>query len=76
MSKITLLAISQKQVNQIKKKNVFQVTHFYTSLQIFGSKFKIPITTEIWELFQHLGNRHLMAHQIAQQLYVQKSKIS
>ena len=29
---------------------------FYIFLQNFGSKFKIPIVTEIQELFQHLGN--------------------
>ena len=33
------------------KKMVFQVTYFYTSLQIFGSKFKIPIATERGQFF-------------------------
>ena len=60
MSKITQSAISQKPVNQKKKKKrCIQVTYFYTFLQIFDSKFKIPIATEISELFWHLGNRHL-----------------
>ena len=34
------------QPNQ-KKKNIFRVSYFYTSLQIFDSKFKIPIATEV-----------------------------
>ena len=52
------------QPNQ-KKKKVFRVTYFYTSLQIFGSKFIIPIATEREQLFRHLGNQHLTAHQTA-----------
>ena len=50
MSKITQSAISQKLLNQIKERFI-RVTYFYTFLQIFDSKFKIPITTEMGELF-------------------------
>ena len=66
MSKITRSAISRKLVNQKKKKKVGRENiflHLYTG---FGSKFKIPIATEIQQLFRHLTNRHLMAHQTAQ----------
>ena len=76
MSKITWSAISQKLLNQKKKEKKFiRVTYFYTFLQIFGSKFKIPIATEMEELFWHLGNRHLTAQQRAQKWHTQKSKI-
>ena len=76
MLKITRTAISRKWVNQIKKIYILiRVTYFYTSLQIFDSKFKIAIATEVRQLFQHLGNRHLTAHQTAQNQYGQKSKI-
>ena len=75
MSKITRMAISRKPVNQKKKKKVVQHYIFYTSLPIFDSKFKIPIATKDSEFFQHLDNRHLMAHQMAQWCYGQKSKI-
>ena len=34
-----------------KKKRFIRVTYFYTFLQIFGSTFKIPIATEIQQLF-------------------------
>ena len=76
MSKITQLAISPKPLNQKENKKKFiRVTYFYTFLQIFGSKFKIPITTETGELFQHLTNWHLTAQQTAQMWHTQKSKI-
>ena len=65
MSKISRLAISRKPLNQ-KKKNFIQVTYFYTFLQIFDSKFKIPIAIETGELFRHLGNQYLTAQQMAQ----------
>ena len=65
MSKITRLAISQKPVNQ-KKKKVGWENIFYTFILVLGSKFKKPIATEIQQLFRHLGNRHLMAQQTAQ----------
>ena len=65
MSKITRLAISQKPVNQKKKSRSGQ--YIFTPLYWFlGSKLKIPITTEIRQLFGHLGNQHLTAHQTAQ----------
>ena len=64
MSKIIRSAISRKPVNQ-KKKKFIRVTYFYTFLPILGSKFKIPIATEVQEIFRHLTNRHLMAHQMA-----------
>ena len=73
MSKITWSAISQKPVNP--QKNFIWVTYFYTFLQIFDSKFKIPIATEIGQLFWHLSNQHLMAQQTAQKWDTQKSKI-
>ena len=41
----------KSETSQPKKKKFIQVTYFYTFLQIFGSKFKIPITTETGELF-------------------------
>ena len=46
-----------------------RVTYFYTFVQLFGSKFKIPIATENEQLFYflHLKNRHLMAQQMAKQ---------
>ena len=55
MSKITPLAISQKPLNPPKKDS--------SLLFIFRPfcKFKIPITTEIRQIFQYLGNQHLMA---------------
>ena len=46
MLKITRMAISQKWLHQ-KKKGTSELHIFYTSLQIFDSKFKIPIATEI-----------------------------
>ena len=49
-----------------KKKRFIRVTYLYTFLQIFGSKYKTPIATEIGELFRHLDNWHLAAHQMAQ----------
>ena len=53
-------------MGQPQKKMFIRVTYFYTFLQIFGSKYQIPIATEIGELFRHLGNRHLTARQMAQ----------
>ena len=49
---------------QPKKKKGASNLHIF--LQILGSKFKIPITTEIVSTCQHLFNRHLMAQQMAQ----------
>ena len=68
MLKITQSAISRKLVNQKKKKKkkCIKFTYLYTFLHILSSKFKIPIATEISEFFRHLGNRHLMAQQMAQ----------
>ena len=60
------------QPNQ-KKKNAFRIIYFDTSLPIFDSKFQIPIVTKDSEFFRHLDNRHLTAHQTAQQWYCQKS---
>ena len=54
---------------------MFGRIYFYTSVQILDSKFQIPIATETFELFRHLENRHLTAHQTAQRQYGQKSKI-
>ena len=48
-----------------KKKRFIRVTYFYTFLPILGSKFRIPIATEVRESFRHLTNRHLTAHQMA-----------
>ena len=65
MSKITRLAISWKLFNQ-KKKGASNL-HIYTPFgQILGSKFKIPIATEIVSTCRHLGNWHLTAQQMAQ----------
>ena len=76
MLKITQSAISPKLVNQKKKKKkCIKFTYLYTFLHILSSKFKIPIATEISEFFQHLGNRHLMAQQMAPRWDTQKSKI-
>ena len=52
--------LSRKPLNQKKKLHIF-----YTFLPILGSKFKIPIATEIWQIFRHLENWHLMAQQMA-----------
>ena len=49
-----------------KKKKGASELHILTPLQIFDSKFKIPIATEIRQFFRHLGNQHLTAHQTAQ----------
>ena len=66
MLKITRSAISRKPLNQKKKKKrLIRVTYFYTFLPILGSKFKIPIATEIRQIFQDLTNRHLTAQQTA-----------
>ena len=46
MLQITQTAKSQKPVNQ-KKNTLDWATYVYTFLQIYRSKFKIPITTEI-----------------------------
>ena len=51
-----------------KEKKFIWGTYFYTFLQIFGSKFKIPIATE-------MGNRYLTAQQRAQKRHTHKSKI-
>ena len=75
MSKITKSAISQKPVNPPPQKKLNCVTYVYTFLQIYGLKFKIPITTEIHQFVWHLGNLHLMAQQMVQQWYIQKSEI-
>ena len=45
MSKITQSAISQNPANQNKKKLFWRI-YLYTFLQILGSKFKIPISTD------------------------------
>ena len=73
MLKITQSAISQKSLNL--KKRYFKFTYLYTFVQILGSKFKIPIATEISELFWHLGDQHLTAQQKVQWWHTQKSKI-
>ena len=75
MSKITRMAISHKRIKKKKKKKPIGRIYFYTSVHIFDSKFQIPIATEMFELFRHLDNRHLTAHQTAQRQYGQKSKI-
>ena len=66
---------SQTDQKKKKKKKASQIIYFYTSLQIFDSKFQIPIATKISDVFWHLDNRHLTAHQTAQRQYGQKSKI-
>ena len=63
MAKIIRMAISRKRIQ--KKKKLFGGIYFYTSVPIFDSKFYIPIATEMFELFRHLDNWHLMAHQTA-----------
>ena len=73
MSKITQLLKSE--TGEPKKKRLIQVTYFYTFLPILGSKFKIPTTTEIEQLFWHLTNQHLTAHETTQRWHTQKSKI-
>ena len=76
MLKITRTAISQTtDQKKKKKKKPSGRIYFYTSLQIFDSKFQIPIATKISEFFRHLDNWHLTAHQTAQRQYGQKSKI-
>ena len=76
MSKITRTAISRKRIKKKKKKKrLIGRICFYASVHIFDSKFQKPIATKISEFFQHLDNRHLMAHQMAQRQYGQKSKI-
>ena len=55
MMKITWLV-----ENSQPKKVHLSYKFFYTFMQIFGRKFEIPIATEIWQLFWHLGNQHLM----------------
>ena len=76
MSKITRTAISRKRIKkkEKKKKSIGRI-YFYTSVPIFDSKFKIPIATTSFELFRHLDNRNLTAHQTTQRQYGQKSKI-
>ena len=49
-----------------KKKRCVKFTYLYTFLHILGSQFKIPIGTEIVSTFQHHGNWHLTAKQMAQ----------
>ena len=51
MSKITQTAISRKWLHQKKKKKGASELHILTPLQIFDSKFKIPIATEIRQFF-------------------------
>ena len=51
MSKITQSAISQKLLNQKKKKKFIQVTYFYTFLPILGSKFKIQMAENLCSIF-------------------------
>ena len=66
MSKITQTAISRKWIKIKKnKKKPIGIIYFYTSVQIFDSKFQIPIATNSYDFFRHLGNRHLTAHQMA-----------
>ena len=60
---------------QKKKKRCIKFTYLYTFVQILGSKFKIPIATEIVSTCRHLGNQDLMALQRAQRWHTQKSKI-
>ena len=57
------------------KKNVSELHIFTPFCKFFDSKFKIPITTEIQQIFQHLGNRHLTAQQMAHKWHTQKSEI-
>ena len=76
MSQITRTAISRKRIKKKQKtKNLSGRIYFYTSVHIFDSKFQIPIATQMFELFRHLHNRHLTAHQPAQRQYGKKSKI-
>ena len=63
------------ETTQLKKKRCIRITYFYTFLQIFDSIFKIPIATEIRQIFRCLINQHLMAQQMAQRWDTQKSKI-
>ena len=74
-SNVENYSISQKSetAQPKKKKRCVQVIYFYTFLPILGSKFKIPIATETGELFWHLTNWHLTAHQKALQWDTQKS---
>ena len=76
MSKITRTAISREtDQNKKKQKKAIGIIYFYTSVQILDSKFQIPIATNSYDFFRHLGNRHLTAHQMAKWWYGQKSKI-
>ena len=72
MLKITRFPISQKPVNQKKSLSKLHISKLF--LQIFDSKFKIPIATEIWHIFQHLANQHLTAKQMAQRWHTQNPK--
>ena len=58
-SNVINYSISNKLETGQPKKSCIQVTYFYTFLPILDSKFIIPIATEIWQLFGHLGNQHL-----------------
>ena len=53
-------------MNKSPQENYASELHIFTPLQSFDSKFKILIATEVHQFFQHLGNQHLMAHQMAQ----------
>ena len=53
------------EMGQPKKRGSSKL-HIFTPLcKNFGLKYKTPIATKIGELFRHLGNWHLMAHQMA-----------
>ena len=75
LSNVENYLISHKLETRQPKKRCIQVTYFYTFLQIFGLKLKIPIAKEIWWIFWNLANWHLMAQQTAHRWHIQKSKI-
>ena len=64
----------ESEASQPEIKKLIWVAYSYTFLQIFVSKFKIPVTTEIGELFQHLANWYLMAQQMTQQWHTKNPK--
>ena len=56
-SKVKNYTINHKsETTQLKEKKCIKITYFYTFLQIFGSKFKISIATEIQSIFLFLAN--------------------
>ena len=59
MSKNTQSQLETGQPKKKKKNKKKGSSELYSFIQVFlpiyGSKFKIPIAVEIWQLFQHLN---------------------